>query len=56
MDQAGGIPWIFIHLGIVVLACALAYGIFRSRRLSRAQKATQQKATRDNFRVDEDSA
>jgi hypothetical protein len=56
MEQAGGIPWVFIYLGIVVLACVLAYGILRSRRLSRAQKAAQQKATHDNFRVDEDSA
>ncbi len=56
MDQTGGIPWVFIYLGIVVLACVLAYGVIRSRRLSRAEKAAQQKATRDNFRVDEDSA
>ena len=56
MDDTGGIPWVFIHLGWVVLALVLVYGMMRSRRLRAGQKAAQQKATRDNFRVDEDSA
>jgi hypothetical protein len=56
MDQAGGIPWVIIHGGIVILALVIAYGIFRSRRLSPRQKAAQQRATHDNFRVDQDEA
>jgi hypothetical protein len=31
MDQAGGIPWVIIHIGIVVLGLVMIYGIFRSR-------------------------
>ncbi len=56
MDESGGIPWVFIHLGWVVLGAALVYGIMRSRRMSRSEKAAQQRATHENFRVDEDSA
>jgi hypothetical protein len=56
MEEAGGIPWIFIHLGWVVLGAVLVYGIFRSRRLNRREKAAQQNAAHRNFRVDEDSA
>jgi hypothetical protein len=56
MEDGGGIPWIFIHLGWIVLGAALIYGIVRSRRLNAREKAAQQKATHENFRVDEDSA
>jgi hypothetical protein len=56
MDDASGIPWIFIHLGWVVLGAALVYGIVRSRRMRPGEKAAQQRAAHDNFRVDEDSA
>lgn len=56
MDETGGIPWIFIHLGWVVLLGVLIYGVIRSRGLSAREKTAQQQATRENFRVDEDSA
>jgi uncharacterized integral membrane protein len=55
-DQWGGVPWILVHAGIVVLGIVLVYGILRGRRLSARQKNLQQKKTRENFRVDEDSA
>jgi hypothetical protein len=57
MENTGdGIPWIFIHLGWVVLGLALIYGVLRSRRLSAREKGAQQQAAHRNFRVDEDSA
>lgn len=56
MEDPGGIPWVFIHLGWIVLGAALVYGIMRSRRLNRGEKAAQQRQTRENFRQDEDSA
>lgn len=58
MEEPGGFPWVLIHLGWIVLALALAYGIWRnrSRRLSRGEKDAQREQTRKNFRVDEDSA
>jgi hypothetical protein len=56
MEDAGGIPWVFMHLGWVVLGVALIYGIAHSRRLSSRQKAMQQEKVRENFRQDEDAA
>ena len=56
MDDTSGIPWVFIHLGWVVLALVLAYGILRRGRLSRTEKAVQQDQVRENFRQDEDAA
>jgi len=56
MDQAGGIPWVIIHIGIVVLGLVMIYGIFRSRRLTPGEKSAQQRAAHENFRRDEDEA
>ena len=56
MEDVGGIPWVVILSGIVILGLVIAYGILHSRRLSRRAKAAQQSTTRENFRVDEDSA
>jgi len=56
MEDAGGIPWVLILSGVVILGLVIAYGILHSRRLSRREKAAQQSATRENFRVDEDSS
>lgn len=58
MNEPGGFPWVLIHLGWIVLALAIVYGIWRnrSRRLSPGEKETQIRQTRKNFRVDEDSA
>jgi hypothetical protein len=56
METGDGIPWIFIHLGWIALAGLLAYGIFRSRQMTSRERVAQQRQTRENFRVDEDSA
>jgi len=58
MDDYSGVPWVFIHLGWIVLAAALAYGIWRNRRrrLSGREKAAQQEQVRKNFRRDQDAA
>lgn len=58
MEDVSGIPWVFIHLGWIVLAAVLAYGIWqnRRRRLSQGEKKAQKRKTFENFRVDEDSA
>jgi FtsZ-interacting cell division protein ZipA len=55
MEDGGGIPWILIHLGWIVLAAVLIYGIYRSRRINKREKRAQQRATRENFRADDDS-
>lgn len=55
MEEGGGIPWIFIHLGWIVLAAILIYGIYRSRRMNAREKRAQQQATRENFRTDDDT-
>lgn len=54
MEQEGGIPWLFIHLGWIVLAAVLVYGIMRSRNITRREKEAQQRAAHYNFRADKD--
>ena len=56
MEEAGGIPWVLIGLGVIVLGAVLAYGLMRSRKITAGEKAAQQRAAHENFRVDEDSA
>lgn len=56
MEDLGGIPWLLIHFGWVALGAVLIYGIVRTRRMSARDRAAQQQATHENFRVDEDSA
>lgn len=58
MEDVGGIPWIFVMIGIPVLGLVLAYGIWqnRRRRLTQGEKAAQKRKAFENFRVDEDSA
>lgn len=58
MEDISGVPWVFIHLGIIVLAIAVIFGIWRNRarRFGAGERQAQQNAVARNFRQDQDSA
>ena len=49
-EQIGGIPWVLILIGVVILGLVLAYGVMRNRsKLSPRQKHEQVNAQRENI-------